>query len=51
MSRHPELRSPLYAVPRGNGFAGLASNFVLHLSKLMSGGSSINEKARSTANS
>jgi len=34
---HPELRSPLYEIPRAKGVAGVASNFVLHVGKRMSG--------------
>lgn len=32
---HPELRNPLYAVPQHDGVAGVAANFVLHVSSLM----------------
>jgi hypothetical protein len=32
---HPELRSPLYRVPRHAGVVGGAANFVLHVSQLM----------------
>ncbi len=32
---HPELRSPLYHVPRRPDVAGVAANFVLHVSDLM----------------
>lgn len=34
---HPELRSPLYEVPRTQGVAGVAANFVLHVSQRMRG--------------
>jgi predicted nucleotide-binding protein (sugar kinase/HSP70/actin superfamily) len=34
---HPELRSPLYRVPRREDVAGVAANFVLHVSDLMTG--------------
>ena len=34
---HPELRSPLYEIPRTKGVAGVASNFVLHIGKRMRG--------------
>jgi predicted nucleotide-binding protein (sugar kinase/HSP70/actin superfamily) len=40
---HPELRSPLYHVPRHPGVAGVAANFVLHVGNRMKG------KARSVA--
>ena len=33
---HPELRTPLYRVPHQPGYAGVASNFVLHVAELMS---------------
>jgi predicted nucleotide-binding protein (sugar kinase/HSP70/actin superfamily) len=33
----PQLRSPLYRVPRREGVAGVAANFVLHVSDLMTG--------------
>jgi predicted nucleotide-binding protein (sugar kinase/HSP70/actin superfamily) len=32
---HPELRSPFHAVPRAPGIAGVAANFVLHVSRLI----------------
>ncbi len=32
---HPELRSPLYRVPRHPGVAGVAANFVLHVARKM----------------
>lgn len=32
---HPQLRSPLYRVPHREGVAGVAANFVLHVSDLM----------------
>lgn len=34
-SRHPELRRPFYHVPRQNGVAGVAANFILHVANLM----------------
>ncbi len=37
VAEHPELRSPLYRVPRREEIAGVAANFVLHVSDLMSG--------------
>jgi predicted nucleotide-binding protein (sugar kinase/HSP70/actin superfamily) len=36
-ARHPELSRPLYKVPHRPGIAGVAANFVLHVSELMSG--------------
>ena len=33
---HPELRTPLYHVPHHAGYAGVASNFALHVGELMS---------------
>lgn len=33
--KHPPLRDPLYRVPRRPGVAGVAANFVLHVSELM----------------
>jgi predicted nucleotide-binding protein (sugar kinase/HSP70/actin superfamily) len=36
VAQHPELRRPFYQVPR-NGTAGVAANFVLHVSSLMDG--------------
>ncbi len=36
VSEHPQLRSPLYMVPRRPDVAGVAANFVLHVSELMS---------------
>ena len=35
VDEHPELRSPLYHVPRHRGIAGVAANFVLHVSRRM----------------
>jgi predicted nucleotide-binding protein (sugar kinase/HSP70/actin superfamily) len=37
VAAHPELRSPLYRVPRRPHVAGVAANFVLHVSDLMTG--------------
>jgi len=37
VAAHPQLRSALYRVPRRNGVAGVAANFVLHVAGLMSG--------------
>jgi predicted nucleotide-binding protein (sugar kinase/HSP70/actin superfamily) len=34
---HPQLRSPLYRVPRREGVAGVAANFLLHANDLMTG--------------
>lgn len=35
VTRHPELNRPLYKVPRHPGTAGVAANFVFHVSDLM----------------
>jgi predicted nucleotide-binding protein (sugar kinase/HSP70/actin superfamily) len=37
VAEHPQLRSPLYPVPRCRGIAGVAANFILHVSALMNG--------------
>ena len=37
VAEHAELRSPLYRVPRRPDVAGVAANFVLHVSDLMRG--------------
>jgi hypothetical protein len=37
VAQHAELRSPLYRVPRSPDVAGVAANFVLHVSDLMNG--------------
>src|SRR5208282_3644322 len=37
VEEHPELRSPLYHVPRYPGVAGVAANFVLHVGNRMKG--------------
>lgn len=37
VAEHAELRSPLYRVPRRPDVAGVAANFVLHVSDLMGG--------------
>ena len=34
---HPELRNLFYPVPHRHGYAGVAANFVLHVSDLMNG--------------
>jgi hypothetical protein len=36
-AEHRQLRSPFYPVPRRHGIAGVAANFVLHVSNLMDG--------------
>jgi predicted nucleotide-binding protein (sugar kinase/HSP70/actin superfamily) len=37
VAEHRQLRSPFYPVPRRQGVAGVAANFVLHVSNLMDG--------------
>jgi predicted nucleotide-binding protein (sugar kinase/HSP70/actin superfamily) len=37
VAEHRQLRSPFYPVPRRRGTAGVAANFVLHVSNLMDG--------------
>jgi len=37
IAEHRQLRSPLYPVPRRRGIAGVAANFILHVSNLMDG--------------
>jgi hypothetical protein len=37
VAEHAELRSPLYRVPSSPEVAGVAANFVLHVSNLMNG--------------
>jgi predicted nucleotide-binding protein (sugar kinase/HSP70/actin superfamily) len=37
VAEHREVRSPFYPVPRHRGIAGVAANFVLHVSDLMDG--------------
>jgi hypothetical protein len=37
VAEHRQLRSPFYPVPQRRGIAGVASNFVLHVSNLMDG--------------
>ncbi len=34
---HPDLRNPLYEIPRHEGVAGVAANFVLHVAERMKG--------------
>ena len=34
-AQHPELRRPFYRVPHHEGVAGVAANFILHVSELM----------------
>jgi predicted nucleotide-binding protein (sugar kinase/HSP70/actin superfamily) len=37
VAEHPQLRRPFYPVPHRHGIAGVAANFVLHVSELMNG--------------
>jgi hypothetical protein len=37
VAEHRQLRSPFYPVPKRRGVAGVAANFILHVSKLMDG--------------
>ena len=37
VAEHPELRNVFYPVPHRHGYAGVAANFVLHVSDLMNG--------------
>jgi predicted nucleotide-binding protein (sugar kinase/HSP70/actin superfamily) len=37
VAEHRQLRSPFYPVPRRQGIAGIAANFVLHVSNLIDG--------------
>ncbi|MBZ5615620.1 MAG: activator of (R)-2-hydroxyglutaryl-CoA dehydratase [Acidobacteriia bacterium] len=37
VAKHRQLRSPFYPVPRRQGIAGVAANFVLHVSNLIDG--------------
>jgi predicted nucleotide-binding protein (sugar kinase/HSP70/actin superfamily) len=37
VAQHPELNKPLYKVPHRPGIAGVAANFVLHVSDLIAG--------------
>jgi predicted nucleotide-binding protein (sugar kinase/HSP70/actin superfamily) len=37
VARHPELRRPFYPVPHRAGVAGVAANFVFHISDVMAG--------------
>ncbi len=37
VAEHPELRSVFYPVPHRHGYAGVAANFVAHVSDLMNG--------------
>jgi predicted nucleotide-binding protein (sugar kinase/HSP70/actin superfamily) len=36
-AKHPQLRSPIYPLPRRQGIAGTAANFVLHVGHLIDG--------------
>lgn len=38
VEQHPELHSPLYRLPRHQGIAGVAANFVVHVASRMRGG-------------
>jgi predicted nucleotide-binding protein (sugar kinase/HSP70/actin superfamily) len=46
---HPDLRSPLYHVPRRPDVAGVAANFVLHVSDLMKANPSSGARGRKSA--
>jgi hypothetical protein len=35
VDEHPELKSPMYHVPKSEGVTGLAANFVRHVGDLM----------------
>jgi predicted nucleotide-binding protein (sugar kinase/HSP70/actin superfamily) len=35
VERHPEMKRPLYTVPKQNGVVGVAANFVLHIGERM----------------
>jgi hypothetical protein len=37
VGEHPELRNLFYPVPHRHGYAGVAANFVFHVSDLMNG--------------
>ena len=37
VERHPEMKRPLYPVPRHSGVAGVAANFALHIGERMRG--------------
>jgi len=37
VAEHPELRNVFYPVPHRRGYAGIAAEFVLHVSDLMNG--------------
>jgi predicted nucleotide-binding protein (sugar kinase/HSP70/actin superfamily) len=37
VSRHPQLRKPLYKVPHHHGVTGVAANFVLHVNEVIAG--------------
>ncbi len=37
VAEHPELRNVFYPVPHRHGYAGIAANFVLHVSDLING--------------
>jgi len=45
-AEHRELRSPFYPVPRRRGVAGVAANFVLHVSDLMDGKARLADQGR-----
>jgi hypothetical protein len=35
VEEHPELKSPMYKVPKSDGVTGAAANFVRHVAQLM----------------
>jgi predicted nucleotide-binding protein (sugar kinase/HSP70/actin superfamily) len=48
VDEHPELKRPLYIVPRTEGVVGTAANFVLHIADLMDRSTSSKKSPRSS---
>ena len=48
-SRHPDLQKPFYPVPVYPGVAGVAANFLLHVSDLINGRARIGSSSRAVA--
>ncbi len=46
VAHHPELRRPLYPIPRRPGITGVAANFILHVSDLIAGRISVPPRKR-----
>ena len=49
VEEHPELKSPMYKVPRTEGVVGVAANFLRHVAQLMKAEHKPTERASAAA--